>query len=197
MKENNPMFNKDIANKMGNTLRLNYLEKCKKLGIIPNPKRIKVEKPETKEETSLRMRLQNPMFNKETKKKVSETLKRKIQNGEIKYKKNTENPLWKGNRAFNRHIRINLRKWVKEKFKESNFTCQENGETHCELQVHHIIPLRDIISEFLKKYNTNSIDILKDEILLNKVTDDIVQYHFDHPEIGIVVCPKCHSKLDK
>ena len=63
--------------------------------------------------------------------------------------------------------------------------------------LHHIIPLRDIISEFLEKYNTNSIDILKDETLLNKVTDDIVQYHFDHPEIGIVVCPKCHSKLDK
>lgn len=27
--------------------------------------------------------------------------------------------------------------------------------------------------------------------------EDVVSYHYEHPEIGIVVCPKCHHKLDK
>ena len=197
MKTKNPMFNSEIAKKSGERQRKHYLEKCKLLGITPHPIYKKPEKSETKEETSLRMHLHNPMYNEEIKKRASQTTKRRIENGEITFKRGKENPLWKGNRTLNKHIRINLRKWVRKKFEDSNFTCQENGETNCELQVHHIIPLREIIEEFLKKYNTNSQEILKDENLLDIFTQDIIQYHFDNSEIGIVVCPKCHHKLDK
>ena len=197
MKENNPMFNKEIAKKSGDKTREKYLKKCAELGITPNPKHIKKEVKETKEETALRMHLNNPMYNEAIKQKMSQTYKQRVANGEITYKKGKDNPLWKGNRTLNKHVRVNLRKWVRIKFEKSNFTCQENGENHCELQVHHLIPLRDIIDTFLKKYNTNSQDILQNEQLLKTFTEDIVAYHYEHPEIGIVVCPKCHHKLDK
>ena len=33
------------------------------------------------------------------------------------------------------------------------YTCQVCGKQHTELHVHHIEPLRDIITKFLTKYN--------------------------------------------
>lgn len=197
MKENNPMFNKEIAKKAGDRTRDIYLQKCKDLGVVPKPRQIKKERKETKEETALRMHMNNPMYDEVVKQKAIATLKQRIANGEVKYKTGKDSPLWKGNRTLNKHIRISLRKWVRMKFETSNFTCQENGENHCELQVHHLLPLRDIVDDFLNKYNTNSQDILQNEELLKSFTEDVVSYHYEHPEIGIVVCPKCHHKLDK
>ena len=43
MKENNPMFNKEIAKKAGDRTRDIYLQKCKDLGVIPKPRQIKKE----------------------------------------------------------------------------------------------------------------------------------------------------------
>ena len=49
-------------------------------------------------------------------KKMVQTYKQRVANGEITYKKGKDNPLWKGNRTLNNHVRINLRKWVRIKF---------------------------------------------------------------------------------
>lgn len=196
MKEHNPMFDKETAKKVGDTERRQYLEKCKELGITPKPRQIRKEIKETPEETAKRMHEHNPMYNEKTKRKARETLQNKIASGELIYKRGSEHHLWKGNRPLTKHIRINLRKWVRKCFEDAHFTCQINGERKCELHVHHLEPLRDIIARFLEKYETNSQDILKDEELLNKFTDDIVKYHWEHPEIGIVVCPKCHHQID-
>lgn len=196
MKDNNPMYDKEIAKKVGDTRRRIYVEECERIGKKPSPRQVVKEIPETKEETSIRMHEHNPMYDENIRKQVSETLKEKIANGEIVYKRGSEHPLWKGNRPLTKHVRINLRKWVRMKFEEAHFICQVNGERKCELHVHHLEPLRDIIARYLEKYNTNSQDILKDENLLNEFTNEIVKYHFEHPEIGIVVCPQCHHKID-
>ena len=147
---------------------------------------------------SLRMHLNNPMYNPETRKKMSETFKRKIANGEITYKKGSEHYLWKGNRTFNKAVRIELRKWVQQKFAEVNYVCQKCGKDHTELQVHHLEPLRDIIQKFLDKYNytmeyINSIEGSKEYF---DFIQKIVEYHYEHPEIGLVVCPNCHYEID-
>lgn len=128
---------------------------------------------------------------------MKQTIKERVLSGEIKYKRGKEHPLYKGNRTLGRHIRLNLSKWIKEQLDKSNYTCQLCGKTNTELHVHHNEPLRNIINSFLKKYNTTNEDILNDEILLNKFTDDIIKYHYNNKNIGIVVCPDCHNIIDK
>ena len=66
MKLNNPMFNEDIRKKVGNTQRKNYVKHCYDLGIIPNDRNIKKDIKETYEESIIRMKTNNPMFNKKT-----------------------------------------------------------------------------------------------------------------------------------
>lgn len=224
MKEDNPMFDMDTrvkvsmtkSAKMGGKILTEEETRDKLIKrdlYVPVPKEVKEkpkEKPkkekvkriprkkETLEETSLRMRLHNPMFNPETRAKVSATFKRKIASGEIVYKKGPEHHLWKGNRTFNKAVRIELRNWVKQKFEEVSYTCQRCGKTHTELQVHHLEPLRDIIQKFLDKHNytieyVNSIEGTEEYFSLIK---EIVQYHEDNMQIGLVVCPECHNEID-
>lgn len=59
--------------------------------------------------TKERMTTNNPMFNPETVKKMTTTIKSKIKSGELVYKKGIEHPLYKGNRNFNKQVRIELR----------------------------------------------------------------------------------------
>lgn len=199
MKKDNPMFNEEIKAKVSNTLRNNYIKKCNELGIEPCKPYIRPEIPETKEEMSKRMKENNPMFNKESVEKMKNTLQEHIADGTIKYKKGSEHWLWKGNRELNGYVRVALRKWVKHMFEKVKFTCQHCGKTHTELHVHHTKPLRDIISEFLDK-NNYTIDYINSiagsQEYINFI-QKIVDYHFQENEnIGIVVCPKCHSELD-
>ena len=198
MKENNPMFDEKTAIKMGDTRRRQYEELCALEGKIPGKRRdYKGETPEMLKE---RMRLHNPMFNEETRKKVSETMKAKIAAGEITYRKGADNPLWKGNRAFNKSVRIELRLWVRKEFEKASYTCQKCGKTHTELHVHHLIPLRDIINKFLK-LNNITIEELNEQIGSEKyfgIIKQIVDYHNNSEDnIGIVVCPECHNELDE
>ena len=196
MKLNNPMFNKETVNKVRKTRREIYLAKCNLENRVPY-KPVSY-KGETREMMIQRMKTNNPMFKPEIKQKVSETLKARILSGEIVYKKGKEHPLWKGNRNFNKAVRIELRNWVKECFEKVNYTCQKCGKTHTELQVHHLEPLRDIISKYLQKFNytqeyINDIEGTEEYFDFIK---EIVKYHYDNFDIGIVVCPECHSKLD-
>lgn len=199
MKEDNPMFNIDTRIKVSMTKSAQMGGKL----LTEEETREKLTKrdqhiSETPEETSLRMKLYNPMFSLVTRAKVSDTFKEKISNGEIVYKKGPEHHLWKGNRTFNKAVRIELRNWVKQKFEEVNYTCQRCRKTHTELQVHHLEPLRDIIQKFLDKHNytieyINSIEGTKEYFSLIK---EIARYHEDNMQIGLVVCPECHNKID-
>ena len=199
MKQNNPMYNKETAIKVGNTLRQNYINKCIENNITPHKKYIKKDIPETKEETKIRMSQQNPMHNKDSVEKMKQTLQKHIADGTIIYKHGKDHWLWKGNRNLNKAVRIALRKWVKYMFEKYNYTCQKCGKQHTELHTHHIEPLRDIIQKYLTKYGYTT-ELLQEnegsEIYLNFI-QKIVNYHYDNPNIGIVVCPDCHAILDK
>ena len=52
---------------------------------------------------------------------------------------------------FNKAVRIELRKWVKEQMEKVHYICQKCGKTRTELYVHHLHPLRDIILDTLNK----------------------------------------------
>lgn len=199
MKLNNPMFNEDIRKKVGNTQRKNYVKHCYDLGIIPNDRNIKKDIKETYEESIIRMKTNNPMFNKKTVEKMKQTLQKHIQDGTVTYKHGVDSPLWKGNRLLNKSVRIALRHWVKQMFEKYEYTCQVCGKQHTELHVHHIEPLRDIITKFLIKYNytTEYIQSQDGTNIYDEFIQDIVQYHLNNDNIGIVVCPECHYEMDK
>ena len=199
MQENNPMFNIDTRTKVSMTKSRNMggqilsEEETKEKLLYRNS-----HTPETREETSLRMHLYNPMYNPETKNKMINTLKQNILEEKITYKKGPEHHLWKGNRTFNKAVRIELRNWVKSKFEEAKYTCQKCGKINTELQVHHLEPLRDIIQKFLDKHDytidyINSIEGSNEYLSLIK---EIVNYHNENMQIGLVVCPECHNEID-
>ena len=151
------------------------------------------------EETAERMRQHNPMFDKNVSKKVAKTLKQRYKDGTIPKHFGKDNWNWKGNRNFNKAVRINLRKWVKEMFIKNNFTCQICGKNKGELHVHHIEPLRDIISNFMEKenYTIEYINDIEGTDEYQEFINKIVKYHYDNDNIGIVLCPECHAKIDR
>ena len=152
-----------------------------------------------REETAERMRQHNPMFDKNVSKKVAKTLKQRYKDGTIPKHFGKDNWNWKGNRNFNTAVRINLRKWVKEMFIKNNFTCQICGKNKGELHVHHIEPLRDIISNFMEKenYTIEYINDIEGTDEYQEFINKIVKYHYDNDNIGIVLCPECHAKIDR
>lgn len=152
-----------------------------------------------REETAERMRKHNPMFDKDICKKVGKTLKQRYKDGIIPKHFGKDNWNWKGNRNFNKAVRINLRKWVKEMFIKNNFTCQICGKNKGELHVHHIVPLRDIISNFMEKenYTIEYINVIEGTDEYQEFINKIVKYHYDNDNIGIVLCPECHTKMDR
>ena len=152
-----------------------------------------------REETAERMRQHNPMFDKNVSKKVAKTLKQRYKDGTIPKHFGKDNWNWKGNRNFNKAVRINLRKWVKEMFIKNNFTCQICGKNKGELHVHHIVPLRDIISNFMEKenYTIEYINDIEGTDEYQEFINKIVKYHYDNDNIGIVLCPECHAKMDR
>ena len=101
---------------------------------------IRMPRDEILRELSERMNIYNPMFNKETAEKVSKTLIGKYKNGDIIKLKGSDCPMWMGNRKFNKHIRISLRKYVKNELEISNFTCSICGKHGSELHAHHEEP---------------------------------------------------------
>ena len=80
--------------------------------------------------------------------------------------------------------------------KLDNFKCTECGKDKCELQVHHIKPLREIIKDHLELHDISifDLDLGSEECLL--ILKEIKEYHFNNFNIGVTVCPDCHSKLD-
>ena len=205
MKEDNPMYNievvrktsetkikKDTTNSLGH--KQTKEEKEKRKSPIQNIKR-SIPK-EIRAKISHRMKINNPMKNENIKNKMKITLKTKILNNEIFYKKGKDHHLWKGNRNFNKAVRSRLNSWVQKEFSEKNFSCELCGKRG-NLHVHHSQPLRDIINNFLTKNNITIDELEKNRgnDIYNNIIDQIIDYHYNN-NIGIVVCPDCHSKID-
>ena len=199
---NNPMRDKLIREKVTNTLKKKY-KSGELISPFQNPEKLKwihskrgTISDEAIKHMSDRMRRYNPMFSETTRKKVSATIQARYDNGEIKCKRGTNNPLYKGNRTFSNDCRKWLRKWIKSVMMRDKYTCTVCGKIGGYLHVHHITPLRDIIKNTLTMEHVSDIvalkvnNIVKYEELLQKVID------IHKMEDGITVCKQCHANID-
>lgn len=161
--------------------------------------RLKQDKAQRKEQNrkkaSERMRVNNPMFNPETVKKVAKILKQKWENGEITIDR-TKSKNYKGDRGTIRYLRIALKPWRVANLKRADYRCELCGKNHPFLHVHHKIPFRDIVEECQKCLNIKSLDKIeyKSEEYL-QLEDMVLSFHFNN-DIGLVVCPDCHDQVD-
>ena len=163
-------------------------EACKKKNIKKKKKNYK--------NCSLYMKKNNPMYNKDIRAKASKTIKKKIKEGEIIYKRGKEHPLYKGNRGFYADCRSMLYKeWVIKILTRDKFKC-----TICKkqknLQVHHIRPFRKIVKIILCRNRIkNNKNINPNSFLYWNLIDQIIKEH--NLDDGITVCNKCHGDIDE
>ena len=151
---------------------------------------------EERDRSSERMRINNPMKNKKTVEKMKATTKRKIENGELVYKKGCEHHAYKGNRRFNLECRKWLKGWIKQILIRDEYTCTMCKKVGGKLHVHHIKPLRDIIKNILDVENVDNIEQLKTENIIRYeyILKTVVESH----ELcdGTTLCKLCHGMVD-
>lgn len=202
MLENNPVKQQSTRDKISNTLKQKY-----KTGEISSPfldpiklKEIHLKRKGLSSEGSViisrRMKTENPMFSVEVRKRVSDTINRRIKSGELVYKRGHIHHLYKGTRTFSNDCRKWLKLWIISIMKRDKFSCTVCGKTGGYLHTHHIKPLRDIIKTVLTTDGVVDIvsiklnDISKYEQLVQKVVDA------HKMEDGITVCKQCHANID-
>lgn len=202
MLTNNPMADETVRNRVSNTLKKRYKlgeiksafqdkEKLKIIQLLRGPIR-----PHKIEEMSLRMKINNPMKNVNIRRKVSDTIHRKISSGEITYKRGHEHILYKGTRNFSNDCRKRLRGWIKSIMVRDNFTCTVCGVSGGYLHTHHIRPLRNIIKTIFTQNKIKKIEIVKSKNInqYEKLIQMVVDEH--KMEDGITVCKQCHANID-
>lgn len=151
-------------------------------------------KNDMKAALSEKMKINNPMFNKETRQKAHDTLMARIANNEIKYDWK-HSPYYKGTRGIKNYIRLSLVWWRKANFERANYTCECCGATGVYLHVHHTEKFSDIVERFANelKLDLKTLEYGSDEYKeLEKCVND---YHKEH-DIGLVVCEGCHDQVD-
>ena len=150
---------------------------------------------EERQRRSTKMKLDNPMKNKEIAKKVSESLLIGYSCGRIKKRYGKENPIYKGNRGLNLDVRTRLSPiWIQPILKRDNFSCVMCGKTHVTLHVHHIRPLRQIIDKILKHFSVKVCDLEPFSEEYEKIIEAILHEH--KLSDGISLCKECHEKID-
>ena len=154
---------------------------------------------EIKKEFSERMKSNNPMYDPETRKKVSSTFVEKIKKGEIEYPSGKNHYLFKGTRQFGMDVRSHLyTKWTKPILIRDNFRCTKCGSQK-NLQVHHIYPLRNIIKEVFDELNIkeDSAYFTREDIgdtLYEEALKLAIEKH--KLDYGVTLCKDCHEKED-
>ena len=151
-------------------------------------------KEEARKSMSERMKQHNPMFNPETCKKVSATIKQKVANGEQVYPKGSAHGGWKGYRDRAQTIRTRLYKaWVFPILERDKFTCTSCGKNKVRLEVHHDKePFRDILAKFCDE-SLYRMELEKFE----QIIEQVVNYHLTEQVSGITLCTECHRNVDK
>jgi hypothetical protein len=153
------------------------------------------EKLINNQKTSERMKLNNPMKRVEVVEKVRQTIKKRIDAGEVVYKLGSARGNWRGNRGFNLDCRSRLYKpWIIHVLKRDCFKCTLCGNNR-NLHVHHIRALRIIIDTILLKNNISHIkEVDTKSTLYEKLIQDVILEHKLND--GITVCVSCHDKID-
>ena len=189
MKLNNPSYSKALTQE-------EYDKKQASIKFHQTEEYKTAKRQEIKEKCSQRMKEHNPMYNKETSKKVSKTLKARYETGEIKKVYGKEHWLYKGSRTIKGYLRLCLTDWIKSNLIRTNYTCEKCGRRGCTLHVHHKESFADLVDRGLKELNLdiNAIEFRDDNY--QKLEQWILDYHNTH-DIGLVVCRKCHAEVDK
>lgn len=202
MKNRNPAKQQSIKDKISNTLKQKY-----KTGEISSPflDPLKLKEIQSKRNglsisgsaiISRRMKMENPMFDIEVRKRVSKTINERIKNGKLVYKKGHIHHLYKGTRTFSNDCRKWLKTWIRSVMDRDKFSCTVCNKTGGYLHTHHIRPLRDIIKTVLTTEGVSDIvsvksnNITEYERLIQKVVDS------HRMEDGITVCKQCHANID-
>lgn len=202
MKNHNPVKQQWVKDKISTTLKRKY-----ETGEISSPfldpiklKEIQSKRRELSKEgsdsISRKMKINNPMFNVDTRIRASVTIKDRIQKGQLVYKKGHTHHLYKGNGTFSNDCRKWLKVWIRSIMERDKFSCTVCGKTNEYLHTHHIRPLRDIIKNVLTNESVDSIVDLKlqnvdlYESMIKKVVDN------HKLEDGITVCKQCHANID-
>ncbi len=161
-----------------------------------NPNKI-TRIPLSKKELSRRMVVNNPMYDPEIVKRVSNTLKEGYASGRIVKRFGKDSPTWRGNRYFGQVVRTRLKNWIRSVMERDNFTCQRCGVRGGRLEVHHEVPLRDIINMYLTKYGyIKGFDIDIDSDDYSSILTEIYDHHDTNLSIGTTLCSSCHSEID-
>ncbi len=196
-------FKENIETKLKLDKELNELftikELIQKLNNINQTPKFKINSSNQCIIASLRMQLNNPMYNDS----VKEKLKNTIIDKRLNYIKNinfgnTRNN-YTGRRQTLQYLRDDLKPWRKNLLHLSNYTCQLCGKHGGTLHIHHIIAFRDIIANILDELNISAEEFNKikhlDERYL-QIQEKLLSFHINN-NCGIVVCPCCHDKIDE
>ena len=136
----------------------------------------------------------NPMKKDWVRLKALKTCKERRDRGEYKPINGKEHHLYKGTTPRQHTIRSRLYKvWVFPILERDKFKCTDCGSNKT-LEVHHIVPLRDILKEELLIYKTDDIEEL-DYTNFENLTNKVLERHT--LDMGKTVCKQCHSKVDK
>jgi len=138
----------------------------------------------------------NPMKSTATISKLKSTVRRKINDGEIVYKRGACHHNFKGTRSVNKSIRDELKNWRKQVLKHYEYKCAECGVHNNKLHVHHIEPLNLIISKICKELNIDIKGVKSGTNEFNVIKEAVILYHNSN-DIGVVLCSDCHDKIDK
>lgn len=143
---------------------------------------------EARLQTSYRMKFNNPMHNTESKQKALNT---------VKLKNLSKNHDQEPKVNIRENIRSFLGKWRKLNLDRANYTCEICGTKNVPLQVHHkTIKYKDIFYQCCRELNIKPSTIIYHSEDYYKVKEAVLNYHFQHPDLGLVVCDDCHKDLD-
>ncbi len=84
---------------------------------------------------------------------------------------------------------LEYRIWRDKIFKKDNYTCQECGQNGYKLEVHHIEPFKELLSDFLKEYDQFS-PIEDKETLIRLAIKWKLFWNTDN---GQTLCKDCHK----
>lgn len=98
---------------------------------------------------------------------------------------------------ISRAYRYGIEKWRENKLKESGYKCSICGATGVHLNVHHLESFRLICFKICGEYGIKPEQVVYKSKEFYDIRKLIAKYHEAHPEIGIVVCEKCHKEIDK